>query len=360
MLSKKIIETLDDILENYNDLKSKISSPEVSENYEEYISLNKKIKSVEPTAILYNDYKNNLDSLPELELLSKESDEMEAIAKEEIKKLKLEIVDQEEKIKLSLVPKNEFDEKDVIMEIRGAVGGDEANIFAEDLFNMYKKYFDRVGFKIKVIDWNESVAGGVSTMSMEVKGKNAFQYLKHESGSHRVQRVPKTESMGRIHTSIATVAVLPKADKVEALVNMNDLRIDTYRASGAGGQHVNKTDSAIRITHIPTGIVSQSQDGRSQHDNKAKAMEILAARLLEKKMNEQMEKQSSIRSAAVGTGERSEKIRTYNYPQNRVTDHRINLTIKKLDQIMQGNLDEILDSLIANDQEERLKESGII
>ena len=262
----------------------------------------------------------------------------------------------EEKLHLELIPKDPNDNKNVIVEVRGAAGGDEGNIFAGDLYRMYVKYAESQGWKIEIMEAQESDAGGYSLISFMVKGEGVYSKLKFESGSHRVQRVPKTETQGRVHTSTATVLVMPEAEEVDFELNPGDLRIDTYRASGAGGQHINKTDSAVRITHIPTGTVTTSQDGRSQHDNKDKAMRAMRTKLYEMKLREQEEAIGSERRNKIGSGDRSEKIRTYNYPQNRVTDHRIGLTIQQLDRIMEGKLEEIIEALINEDQ--RLKLAG--
>lgn len=262
----------------------------------------------------------------------------------------------EEKLHLELIPKDPNDNKNVIVEVRGAAGGDEGNIFAGDLYRMYVKYAESQGWKVEVMETQESEAGGFSLVSFMVKGEGVYSKLKFESGSHRVQRVPKTETQGRVHTSTATVLVMPEAEEVDVEINPGDLIIDTYRASGAGGQHINKTDSAVRITHLPTGIVASSQDGRSQHDNKDKAMRALRARVYEMVQREQEEALGSERRSKIGSGDRSEKIRTYNYPQNRVTDHRIGLTIQQLDRIMEGKLDDVIDALINEDQ--RLKLLG--
>ena len=260
------------------------------------------------------------------------------------------------KLEIELIPKDPNDNKDVIMEIRGAAGGDEGNIFAGDLYRMYVKYAESQGWKVEVMEAIDAEAGGYSLISFMVKGEGVYGKLKFESGSHRVQRVPKTETQGRVHTSTATVLVMPEVEEVDVEINKNDLRIDTYRASGAGGQHINKTDSAVRITHIPTGIVAASQDGRSQHDNKDKAMKALIARIYDYYQQQQDQQVESERKSKVGTGDRAEKIRTYNYPQNRVTDHRIGLTIQQLDRIIEGKLDDIITALINEDQ--RLKLEG--
>ena len=287
----------------------------------------------------------------------KENDpEIKEMAELELSELEEKKPQIEEKLHLELIPKDPNDNKNVIVEIRGAAGGDEGNIFAGDLYRMYVKYAESQGWKIEILEAQDSEAGGYSLISFMIKGEGVYSKLKFESGSHRVQRVPKTETQGRVHTSTATVLVMPEAEEVDFELNPSDLRIDTYRASGAGGQHINKTDSAVRITHIPTGVVTTSQDGRSQHDNRDKAMRAMRTKLYEMKLREQEEAIGSERRSKIGTGDRSEKIRTYNYPQNRVTDHRIGLTIQQLDRIMEGKLDDIIEALMNEDQ--RLKLLG--
>ncbi len=278
------------------------------------------------------------------------------MAKMELDELEERMPDIIKKLELELIPKDPNDNKNVIMEIRGAAGGYEGNIFAGDLYRMYVKYAESQGWKVEVMEAEESEAGGFSLISFNVIGDGVYGKLKYESGSHRVQRVPKTETQGRVHTSTATVLVMPEMEEVDVQINKSDLRIDTYRASGAGGQHINKTDSAVRITHLPTGIVATSQDGRSQHDNRDKAMKALVARVYDYFQSQQTEAIDSERKSKVGTGDRAEKIRTYNYPQNRVTDHRIGLTIQQLDRIIEGKLDDIITALINEDQ--RLKLEG--
>ena len=275
-------------------------------------------------------------------------------AKETIKELTTALEEKYQVLKIMLVPKDPNDEKNVICEIRGAAGGDEANIFAGDLFRMYTRYAEKQGWKIQILDEAPSEMGGFATISFMVKGDGAYSRLKFESGAHRVQRVPRTEASGRIHTSTATVLVMPEAETVDVEINNSDLQIDTYRSSGAGGQNVNKTESAVRITHIPTGIVVACQVERSQIQNREIAMNLLRARILAAKEAEQNEKIGAERRLKVGTGERSEKIRTYNHPQNRVTDHRIGFTIQKLDRVMEGDLDDVLDALINADQQDKL------
>lgn len=289
-------------------------------------------------------------------MLRETSDKEEVeMLKEESTALKNELPDMEEELKILLIPKDPNDEKDVIVEIRAAAGGDEAAIFAGDLMRMYSKYAEANGFKTEIVEASESDHGGYKEISFSVSGSGAYSKLKFENGAHRVQRVPETESGGRIHTSTATVAVLPEVEDVEIEIRNEDLKIDTYRSSGAGGQHVNTTDSAVRITHLPTGVVATSSE-KSQIQNREKAMKVLKARLYDMKLQEEQQKYASQRKSAVGTGDRSERIRTYNYPQSRVTDHRIGLTLQKLGQIMEGHLDEIIDALTLSEQTEKLKE----
>ena len=279
-------------------------------------------------------------------------------SKEKISKLENEKKDLEAKIEIVLLPKDPNDFKNVIVEIRGAAGGDEANIFAGDLYRMYSKYAEKEGFKVEVLNAEESEAGGFSQIEFLIKGDNVYSKLKYESGAHRVQRVPSTETQGRVHTSTATVLVMPEADEdVEVEINPNDLRIDVYRSSGKGGQGVNTTDSAVRITHLPSGIVVTCQNERSQIQNKEHCMKMLKARLYEEKMRKQEEQLGLERRNKIGTGDRSEKIRTYNYPQNRVTDHRIGFTLKQLDRVMEGSLDEIIEALITEDQKRKLQDN---
>ena len=306
---------------------------------------------------LFQEYKTVQQGIDDAKELMKENDpEIKEMAKMELDELETQLPEIIKKLELELIPKDPNDNKNVIMEIRGAAGGDEGNIFAGDLYRMYVKYAESQGWKIDVMEAEESEAGGFSLISFNVIGDGVYGKLKYESGSHRVQRVPKTETQGRVHTSTATVLVMPEVEEVDVEINKSDLRIDTYRASGAGGQHINKTDSAVRITHLPTGIVATSQDGRSQHDNRDKAMKALVARVYDYFQSQQNEAIDSERKSKVGTGDRAEKIRTYNYPQNRVTDHRIGLTIQQLDRIIEGKLDDIITALINEDQ--RLKLEG--
>jgi peptide chain release factor 1 len=306
----------------------------------------------------FREYKEVVKGIDEAKAMFDESldDEMRKFVEEELAELKAqkEVLDNE--LPILLLPKDPNDDKNVIVEIRGGVGGEEAALFAGDLFRMYGRYVEKQGWKMEIIDANATELGGYKEISFMVTGFGAYSKLKYESGTHRVQRVPATESGGRIHTSAVTVAVLPEAEDVDVDINPNDLHIDLYCASGAGGQHVNRTESAIRITHIPTGIVVQCQDERSQLKNKDKAMKVLRARLLDKAQQEQMDSISADRKNQVGSGDRSERIRTYNFPQGRVTDHRIGLTLHRIDAVLAGDLDEILNALITADQAERLKQ----
>ena len=306
---------------------------------------------------MYRSYRTKKEELQDIEdMLNETSDKEEVeMLKEESSALKTELPDMEEELKILLIPKDPNDDKDVIVEIRAAAGGDEAAIFAGDLMRMYSKYAEANGFKTEIVEASESDHGGYKEVSFSVSGTGAYSKLKFENGAHRVQRVPETESGGRIHTSTATVAVLPEAEDVEIEIRNEDLKIDTYRSSGAGGQHVNTTDSAVRITHLPTGVIATSSE-KSQIQNREKAMKVLKARLYDMKLQEEQQKYASQRKSAVGTGDRSERIRTYNYPQSRVTAHRIGLTLQKLNQIMEGNLDEIVEALTLSEQTEKLKE----
>lgn len=352
-----MLERLETIANRYEELNEILMDPSIASDIKKMTDASKEQASLEKAYQLYQQYKAILDGIEEAKELIKEKDpEIREMAEMELEELEEKKPGLEKELQLELIPKDPNDNKNIIMEIRGAAGGDEGNIFAGDLYRMYVKYCESIGMKIEVLETQESEAGGYALISFMVKGEGAYSKLKFESGSHRVQRVPKTETQGRVHTSTATVLVMPEAEEVDVEINPSDLRIDTYRASGAGGQHINKTDSAVRITHIPTGVVTTSQDGRSQHDNKDKAMRAMRTKLYEMKLREQEEALGSERRSKIGTGDRSEKIRTYNYPQNRVTDHRIGLTIQQLDRIMEGKLDDIIQALINEDQ--RLKLLG--
>ncbi|QGS52421.1 peptide chain release factor 1 [Spiroplasma tabanidicola] len=353
-MNKKTIEALDTILKRVEKIDEDLLKDNIISDIKLMTELNKERSTLEDKANKYLEYKKVLTELDDAkDVLTNEKDpEMRELAKMQLEEAQTQIEKLEDEIQLLLLPRDPNDDKNVIFEIRGAAGGDEANIFAGDLFRMYTKYAEKNNWKIDILDQYESTAGGFSQISFMVKGDGVYSKMKYESGSHRVQRVPKTESKGRIQTSTATVAVLPEISDVEIDIKPSDLRIDTYRASGAGGQHINTTDSAVRITHIPTGIVSSSQDGRSQHDNKDKAMTMLRARIYESLLEKQQSEAASLRKNAVGTGARSEKIRTYNYAQNRVTDHRVNVSLNKLDQFMEGNIDEIIVELINEAQKQ--------
>ena len=352
-----MMERLETIARRYEELNEILMDPSIASDIHKMTEASKEQASLETAYQLYQEYKKVLSGIEEAKELMKENDpEIKEMAELELSELEEKKPHLEEKLHLELIPKDPNDNKNVIVEVRGAAGGDEGNIFAGDLYRMYVKYAESQGWKVEVMETQESEAGGFSLVSFMVKGEGVYSKLKFESGSHRVQRVPKTETQGRVHTSTATVLVMPEAEEVDVEINPGDLIIDTYRASGAGGQHINKTDSAVRITHLPTGIVASSQDGRSQHDNKDKAMRALRARVYEMVQREQEEALGSERRSKIGSGDRSEKIRTYNYPQNRVTDHRIGLTIQQLDRIMEGKLDDVIDALINEDQ--RLKLLG--
>ena len=351
-----MLERLKAIEEKYNELSTELSKPEVLSDIKKTLELSKEQASLKDAYDAYQKYKKIESDLEEAKEMTKDP-ELGEFAKEEISRLNKEKEQLESQIEIILLPKDPNDGKNVIVEIRGAAGGDEANIFAGDLYRMYTKYAEKQGWKIEVLTEEHSDAGGYPLVEFMVKGDNVYSKLKYESGAHRVQRVPVTETQGRVHTSTATVLVMPEAEEVDVEINPNDLRIDVYRSTGAGGQCVNTTDSAVRITHIPTGTVVTCQNERSQIQNKEKAMQMLRTRLYEAKLREQEEKLGSERRSKIGTGDRSEKIRTYNYPQNRVTDHRIGYTTKNLDRVMEGNLEDIIEALITEDQNRKLKEA---
>ena len=348
-----MIERLETILNRYNELSTELTKMEVINDVKLMTSLSKEASSLETVVNLYKRYKEVLKNLEEAKELVNDP-EMAELAKEDINSLETEKEELEKQIEVELIPKDPNDDKNIIVEIRGAAGGDEANLFAGDLFEMYSRYADSKGWRIEIINAEEGTAGGYSQIEFMVKGENVYSKLKYESGAHRVQRVPVTESQGRVHTSTATVLVMPEVEDVEIDVKEQDLRIDVYRSTGAGGQGVNTTDSAVRITHIPTGIVVTCQDERSQLKNKIKALGILKARIYDEMQRKQEAEVGAERRSKIGTGDRSEKIRTYNYPQNRVTDHRINLTLMQLDRIIQGKMDELIESLINEDIKRKL------
>lgn len=356
-LSRFYLTKLQALEEKYTDLSHKLSDPEVMSNQELYAKLAKELASLEEIVKTYQEYKKCIKELEEnKDLLEEERDEeLRALIREELKTLVNKLEELEKLLPLMLLPKDPNDEKSVILELRAGAGGEEAALFASELLRMYQRYAERKGWKFEVLDANETGLGGFKEVIARIDGKGAYSRLKFESGVHRVQRVPITESGGRIHTSTVTVAILPEVDEVEVDIRPEDLKIETMRAGGHGGQHVNKTESAVRITHIPTGIVVSCQNERSQHQNKATALKILRAKLYELAQREQMEKVQKERRSQVGSGERCEKIRTYNYPQNRVTDHRIGLTIYNLPEVLDGDLDEIIDALITHFRTEALK-----
>lgn len=352
-----MFDQLDIVEERYEQLNEMLSDPEIVNDPDKLRKYSKEQADLQKTVDVYRDYKSKREEVAEIDEMLTETDDKEEIEmlKEEASGLKSELPELEEQLKFLLIPKDPNDEKDVIVEIRAAAGGDEAAIFAGDLLRMYTKYAESQNFKTEIVEAAESDHGGYKEISFSVSGSGAYSKLKFENGAHRVQRVPETESGGRIHTSTATVAVLPEVEDVEIEVRNEDLKIDTYRSSGAGGQHVNTTDSAVRITHIPTGIIATSSE-KSQIQNREKALKVLKARLYDMKLQEEQQKYAAQRKSAVGTGDRSERVRTYNYPQSRVTDHRIGLTLQKLDQIMEGKLDEIINALTLSEQTEKLKE----
>lgn len=354
-----MLDRLDQLMAKYEDLSQLVSDPEVISDQNRWRKLIKEHSNLEPIIEKYKVYTRVLDDYNEAKEIinDKGADkELKEMAKEEINDLEKEVISLESELKLMLVPKDPNDEKNVFVEIRAGAGGDEAAIFAGDLFRMYNRYTERQGWKSEIISLSESETGGYKEVIFMVKGKGAYSKLKYESGGHRVQRVPDTESSGRIHTSAATVAVLPEADDVELNIDPNDLKIDVFRSSGCGGQSVNTTDSAVRITHLPTGAVSTCQDEKSQLKNKEKALNILKARILDKMIQEQESEIAKDRKSQVGSGDRSERIRTYNFPQGRITDHRINKTLYKLDSFLDGDIEELLEALRTTEQAEKLKE----
>ena len=348
-------DRLEVIANRYNQINELLLDMSVVSDIKKLTALSKEQRSLEKIVNKYHellDLEANIEEAKEM--LHENDEELKELAKLQLEEAKEQLALVEQELKILLIPKDPNDEKNVIMEIRGAAGGDEANIFAGDLFRMYFKYAESKGWKIEVVDSLPCEAGGYAQISFMVTGDSVYSFLKYESGSHRVQRVPTTESAGRIHTSTSTVLVMPEADELEVNLDMNDVRIDTFCASGPGGQCVNTTKSAIRVTHIPTGIVVSCQDGKSQHENKASALKVLQARLYDHMLQQKQEAEGAERLAKVGHGDRSEKIRTYNYPQNRVTDHRIGFTIQQLDRVMEGKIDPVIDALIAEDQRKAL------
>lgn len=354
----KIFEQLQGVVDRYDELQELMSDPDVIADTKRYMELSKEEGSIREVVSQYKHYRDVVNNIKESEEVLHETKDpdLEELAKDDLSRLNKEKTALEESIKMLMLPKDPNDDKNIIMEIRGAAGGDEASLFAADLLNMYERYAERQGWHTEIIDSTPTEVGGFKTVAMMISGKDVYSKLKYENGAHRVQRVPVTESAGRIHTSTATVAVMPEYDEVDIDIDPKDIRVDVYRSSGAGGQHINKTSSAVRMTHIPTGIVVAMQDQRSQQQNRVKAMQILKSRVYDYYESQNHEKYDQNRKNAIGTGDRSERIRTYNYPQNRVTDHRINLTLNKLDRIMNGELDEIIDALILQDQTMKLEQ----
>ena len=352
-----MLDKLQSVEDRYLDLENKISDPDVIARQGEWQKYTKAHARLGELVEKYREYKAVLKNISDAEkLLSEEKDrDLLEMAQEELNDGKKRVTGLEQSLRILLLPRDENDDKNVMLEVRGGAGGDEAALFAGVLIRMYSRYAENNGWKVEFLDSNPTGLGGFKEVVVMIQGSNVYSRLKYESGVHRVQRVPETESSGRIHTSTVTVAVLPEAEEVDVEINQNDLRIDTYCASGAGGQHVNKTESAVRITHIPTGIVVQCQDEKSQLQNREKCMRMLRAKLLEVAQNEQTAATAKDRKSQVGTGDRSERIRTYNFPQGRVTDHRIGLTLHKLEAVLNGELDELIDALIAVDQSEKLK-----
>ncbi len=357
MKNKFLLKRLEGIVKRYEELQKEISKPEIVQDIKKYQKLNKELKELSEiyeAYKLYQKYEREYEDAKEL--LRSGDEDIKSLAEEEVKRLQKKLEETEDKLKELLIPKDPDESKNIILEIRAGAGGEEAALFAADLFRMYQKYAEEKGWKITILSANRTGLGGFKEVIALVEGKDVYSRLKYESGVHRVQRIPVTESGGRIHTSTVTVAVLPEAGEEDININPQDLKIETFRASGAGGQYVNTTETAVRITHIPTGITVSCQEERSQYQNRQKAMKILYARLKDYYNRLKEEEIARERREQVGTGERSEKIRTYNFPQNRVTDHRINLTLYKLPEILEGNLDELIDALRTAEIEEKIKE----
>ena len=351
-----MLDKLEEIYNRYCTLEEQLSDPETMSDMNRYKKISKEYKDLKELVNVYHEYKEVIGNLATAkEMLKDEDEDMREMAKEEVSTAETQKEDWEEKIKVLLIPKDPEDERDVIFEIRSGTGGDEASIFAGDLYRMYSRYFDSQKWSTEVISLTEGTSGGYSKILIEVNGTDVYGKLKFESGAHRVQRVPRTESQGRVHTSAATVVVMPKLEMEDIDINKADLKIDTFRASGAGGQHVNKTESAIRITHLPTGVVSESQDGRSQHKNKDIAMQRLYQKIQDQQRKAHESSVASARRSLVGSGDRSDKIRTYNYPQNRMTDHRIGLTLYSLDKVVEGDIGNIIEALQVAETTEKMK-----
>ncbi len=350
-----MIDKLESIYNHYRGIEEKLSDPEIVSDIKKFTRLNKEYKNLQEIVQSYLRYTLVLENINSSQKMLKDEDpDMQEMAREELEALEVSKADLEEKLKILLIPRDPEDSMNVVFEIRSGTGGDEASIFAGDLYRLYSKFFEKKGWKTEVLYVNEGTAGGFNKIVIEVFGDDVYGTLKFESGAHRVQRVPKTESQGRVHTSAATVVVMPKYEEEDIDIRKDDLKIDTFRSSGAGGQHVNKTESGVRFTHIPTGIVSESTDSRSQHKNREIALQRLYGKIREAQQEQQYAEQKQKRKSLVGSGDRSDKIRTYNYPQNRVTDHRINLTLYSLDKIMGGEIDEIIEKLQVAENAEKM------
>ncbi len=354
-----MLDKLQKVEDRFREIESQLGDPSIVANVDRFTKLTRELATLEPIVKKFREYKKILAQIDEDKILIETADdeELKSIATEELNDLKKSKAELDKELPILLLPRDPNDDKNVIVEIRGGVGGEEAALFAGDLFRMYTRYAENQGWKVDIVDANPTTIGGFKEIQFTVDGQGAYSKMKYESGTHRVQRVPVTESSGRIHTSAVTVAVLPEAEEVDVEINPADLRIDTYCASGAGGQYVNRTETAIRITHLPSGIVVQCQDEKSQLKNKEKAMRVLRARVKDLAVREQNEAIAADRKNQVGSGDRSERIRTYNFPQGRVTDHRIGLTLHKLDSVLNGDLEEIISALITADQSKKLTES---
>lgn len=352
-----MFQQLDDIESRFEELNIRLQDPEVTSNNDKYRSLMKEYSDLKVIVDCYREYKRITEEIKgNKEILESENDEeLRAMAKEDLRILEPKKEETQKQLQILLLPKDPNDDKNIVLELRAGAGGDEASLFCEELFQAYCNYAKSFGWQIEILSTSEGNAGGLKEVCALISGDKVYSHLKYESGVHRVQRVPKTETQGRVHTSTITVAVIPEADEVEVNINPNDVRVDVYRSSGSGGQHVNTTDSAVRLTHIPTGTVVTCQDGKSQHKNKEKAFKVLYARLLQKEEEEKIKEASSARLSQIGTGDRSERIRTYNFPQTRITDHRVGLTSHALNEVMQGNMDSIIHPVQAYFQAESLK-----
>lgn len=359
-MNKSLKNKLDQLLDRYEELGALMSDSEVISNQDKFRAYSKEYADIEPVVHCFREFESASSELEDARVMSEDPDpDIQEMARAEIEELESKTESLDAQLQKLLLPRDPHDANNVFLEIRAGTGGDEAAIFAGDLFRMYSRFAETQNWQMELLNERPGEHGGYKEVIARVEGKDAYGKMKFESGAHRVQRVPQTESQGRIHTSACTVAIMPELDEIEEIdIDKNDLRVDTYRASGAGGQHVNKTDSAVRLTHLPTGIVVECQDERSQHKNKARAMSLLQAKLLDKAQSEQSQEQAETRRSLVGSGDRSEKIRTYNYPDGRVTDHRINLTLHRLPQIMTGELEPIIDQLTVEHQADQLRSLG--